>query len=148
LPLLDRSVDSLYLLLIYLYFYITLIFSAYLSSIACSNNYANSRIYSLKSYMSTRRLIFTDDHMCFDCGPIACLESVDILWRDGESMGPRGHGEIFVKIPTSQWHLENYSGKELSYPSDVLNGFLGIFSTLRGHFQGLPVPPILWPSTR
>jgi hypothetical protein len=37
LPLLDRSTDSLYLLSIYLYFYTTLIFRAYLSSIACYN---------------------------------------------------------------------------------------------------------------
>jgi hypothetical protein len=36
LLLLDRSSDSLYLLSIYLHFYTTLIFSAYLSFIACS----------------------------------------------------------------------------------------------------------------
>jgi hypothetical protein len=39
LPSLDRSSDSLYLLLIYLHFYTTLIFSAYLSSIACCNSF-------------------------------------------------------------------------------------------------------------
>ena len=75
------------------------------------------------------RLIFTNQQVYFECDKLRCCEAVDTsletLYSKKrerlESMFSRpGYGSVLE-------HIAQYSGPELTYESDALNGMLGIF---------------------
>jgi hypothetical protein len=111
--------------------------------------------------LSTRRLVFTDDQLYFECQGCYCAEMLDIdykklhapnkpwLHKRYRTTGRMGlfplHGygvdpwDIYCRIA-------EYSQRSLSYDSDILNGILGIFRAYERmensmlHFYGVPFP--------
>ena len=122
-----------------------------------------------EAILSRRKLFFTEEQIYFECGE-SNYEEVSSHWEDC-----RITGEIAAQqaadlsiFPTSKagdisedasnmacdedlWgvfrHIENYSGRALTYKTDILNGISGvlhIYETARyavQHFLGIPILP-------
>jgi hypothetical protein len=111
--------------------------------------------------LSPRRLIFTDWQVYFECSGMYCCEDLNLPLsnlhtQDGQrfkakfcdgintGMFPRGIG-------TSAWEvvqrIEDYTTKQLTNPSDILNGISGILQAFKRsrkrvlHCAGVPVIP-------
>jgi hypothetical protein len=107
--------------------------------------------------LSSRRLVFTDSQVYFQCTSSYTLEG----WENQESKLRRNSRLRLVAFPellsfskSSQIYetLQEYYGRQLSYNSDVLNAFAGIFRVFQGlgqhtvnasHFYGIPIIPEL-----
>ncbi|KAF2846794.1 HET-domain-containing protein [Plenodomus tracheiphilus IPT5] len=114
--------------------------------------------------LSTRRLVFTDDQLYFECQGLYCTEMLDIpyeTWQEKHHtnqpylhylyrMDP--HMGIFPldRCGVDPWDIFNriteYSQRSLTFEADVLKGMLGIFraferekSPIR-HLYGVPFP--------
>lgn len=120
-----------------------------------------------EAVLSTRRLVFTEEQVYFECRSVNCCESVSkplaVLHehgncdansqiRKGYFEGLRGSSE--VADSWGRWHtghypyqnsVEQYTARELTYPSDSLNVFIGIMNKSRTgcfpiySYLGLPV---------
>jgi hypothetical protein len=97
-----------------------------------------------EAHFSRRRLIFTDEQMLFECD--TCKRSESMLLSMGEE---EDHSEfVFGRRPGGpqsarkfQIHIQLYSRRTLTYPSDILNALDGLFSTfakVSKHFWGIP----------
>ena len=102
-----------------------------------------------EALFSTRRLVFTEQQVYYECRATNWSETVD-LDRDWS-----GWNMFVVKsITRFPWDIfqliEKYSRRELSDENDALNGFLGVFRAFENgkypvyHYWGVPVlPPVI-----
>lgn len=116
--------------------------------------------------LSTRRLVFTEEQVFFECKKMSCREAISTPLfaihkgvKLGETVGPsyfEGFAQ-FSPYPISSsyaWrfnmlggfeeHVERFTARELTYPSDGLNAFMGILDNLGNqnmiyHHWGLPI---------
>ena len=120
-----------------------------------------------EAIFSRRRLIFTDEQVYFDCDSMSCRESIDTNPELLQSKR-RAHNfitqSVFPVLNQSftdsynasartrdhiRSHIQNYSGRQLTYDSDILNGMLGIFRAYESaltdvefkQYWGLPLLP-------
>jgi hypothetical protein len=111
--------------------------------------------------LSPRRLIFTDCQVYFECSGMYCCEALDLPLRSLHTQnGHRFKAQFCDKINigmfprglgTSAWEIvqriEEYTQRELTNPSDILNGFSGVlhaFARSRKqvlHCAGVPMIP-------
>lgn len=117
--------------------------------------------------LATRRLVFTDQQVYFECHGMCCYETLDLDYaamhslerqqleseyftippgRPGERIGmfPAGYGgdagDIYIQIA-------RYTGRNLSHDSDRLKAFLGILEAFESgqhgvrHHWGVPILP-------
>jgi hypothetical protein len=108
--------------------------------------------------LSNRRLVFTNDQVYFECRgmwlqetiyiPLAQFHTKPLKWLQpfivpglftgkykGDSFTPRPRywQEILEQL---RKHLENYTSRKLSYPTDSLNAFRGILKQYSLHSKG------------
>jgi hypothetical protein len=99
LPLLNRSSDSLYLLSIYLHFYTTSIFRAYLSSIACFNM-PKSRLNGRNAYAIKQQRVLSHCLSCWERTPSCPFHT---FLRNPDLLFVLAHFDLvfsfFVKVP-------------------------------------------------
>ncbi|KAG4434632.1 hypothetical protein IFR05_009896 [Cadophora sp. M221] len=118
--------------------------------------------------LSRRRLVFTENQTYFECYGMHCSESVHFplekmhrkdmqgfkgdfcskefvgFYPKGGGMFPKGVGTTSVEIVR---RIEEYSKLDLTNPSDILKGMMGIFNAFRrgslniDHFLGVPILP-------
>ncbi|KAK7917497.1 HET-domain-containing protein [Apiospora marii] len=92
-----------------------------------------------ESICSQKCIVFTEKEMMFQCKSVFCRETV----YNSEQM------DVFTVAgdnnPPEMWdHIIEYSGRQLTYKSDSLNGILGVFRLYRMsqtpvyHFWGIP----------
>jgi hypothetical protein len=111
--------------------------------------------------LSRRRLVFAEEQMYFECYGMYCYESVHfplqtLHRKDMQSFKsvfcsekligifPKGVGTTSIEIVQ---RIEEYSGLNLTNPSDILRGMLGIFNAFQRsrlgiyHCLGIPILP-------
>ncbi|KAF2116418.1 heterokaryon incompatibility protein-domain-containing protein, partial [Lophiotrema nucula] len=106
--------------------------------------------------LSTRRLLFTEEQVYFECRRHHCTEILDLTVADIEKsrltspLQGVGHKGLFPvdgcgKHPWDIYsRITEYSSRELSYEGDILNGILGVFRAFERkqhpirHFWGVP----------
>lgn len=116
--------------------------------------------------LSTRRLVFTEEQVCFECKTMSCCEAIStplVAIHKGVELGKTvkpGYFEGFAEFSSDRrfnsWsigvsmlggfekHVERFTQQELTYPSDGLNAFMGILDNLGNenmiyHHWGLPI---------
>jgi hypothetical protein len=107
--------------------------------------------------LSTRRLVFTDEQVSFECDSMRCCESVDNCPEKFQSKikaGTYTNNSTFKGIGQENddicKHIEEYTKRSLTYDSDIVNGILGIFSAYEQlekpmhHLWGVPL--FSWPN--
>ncbi|KAH9882935.1 hypothetical protein J1614_000301 [Plenodomus biglobosus] len=118
--------------------------------------------------LSTKRLVFTDDQLYFECQGLYCTEMLNIpyeIWEEKHHsdqpylhylyrMDP--HMGIFPldRCGVDPWDIFNriteYSQRSLTFYADVLRGMLGIFRAFEReknpmrHLYGVPYPQMAW----
>lgn len=100
--------------------------------------------------LSKRRIFFTDEQVYFECDARHCFESTapllnKVFWEPSQkarifSIGVKATGRHdFYKT------VSEYSGRQLTYESDILNGVWGVLRTFQKseypihHYWGVPV---------
>lgn len=91
-----------------------------------------------ESYLSRRRLIFTDYRCVFECAQCVHREG-ETPENDPETMSAGFYGRHTIGRHRTEERilhlyellLQQYTARELTYPSDSLNAFLGILQFLR-----------------
>jgi hypothetical protein len=113
-----------------------------------------------EAVLSRRRLIFTDQQIYFECYGMCCCEALNLPLRDlhTESRGrfeslswgdsnlglfPKGIGSSGLDVID---RIEEYTEKSLTYPSDILNGILGVLVSFQTsycirNYVGIPIIP-------
>ncbi|KAI1823544.1 heterokaryon incompatibility protein-domain-containing protein [Xylaria intraflava] len=105
--------------------------------------------------LARRRLFFTNNQVYFECQVHACTETLcQTLTHEcgsGPGTAPSMHGTGSWQNPGAagtmlvNYYLRNYSQRSLSFSSDILNGFRGIFNALEKrdvptfHCGGIPI---------
>lgn len=123
-----------------------------------------------EAMLSTRRLVFTQEQVYYECRSMSACESISKpLTLINRSHGKKGsvakvrrgyfekhRGQYTTvydllepkyneSVKELERHVTRYTARELSYPSDSLNAFMGILSLYRSgdreinHFLGLPI---------
>lgn len=114
--------------------------------------------------MSTRRLVFTEDQAYYECRGMYCPEMLNIPMHSWKLMHHRENPWLHSRyrlLPAlgifplagcgvDSWEIysriSEYSKRQLTHPSDILNGMLGIFRTFEKnknpirHLYGLAFP--------
>ncbi|KAJ4359971.1 uncharacterized protein N0V89_000530 [Didymosphaeria variabile] len=115
--------------------------------------------------LSTRRLIFTDEQLYFECNGCYCAEMIQISLDSFKKLHApdkpyfhrryRGEGSRMGTFPLNGYgvgpwdiytRIHEYSERSLSHDSDILNGILGIFRAFEKiqnpmrHLYGIPFP--------
>jgi hypothetical protein len=100
-----------------------------------------------ESFFSTRRIVFTEQQVYYECRTGLAFETVDhpSEWPSGIFDDQRGHEEH------SPWkicsRLTDYCGRELSVSSDAIRAFEGVFHSFRNRkfpvhqYLGIPIMP-------
>lgn len=112
--------------------------------------------------LSTRRLVFTDEQLYFECQGCYCAEMLDIPLDSFKAMHAPNKPYLHKRYRAAgrmglfplngcgvdPWDIYNriseYSERSLSHESDILNGILGIFRTFEKmpntmrHLHGVP----------
>ncbi|KAF2875611.1 hypothetical protein BDV95DRAFT_278738 [Massariosphaeria phaeospora] len=114
-----------------------------------------------EALLSTRRLIFTEEQLYFECQGYYCTEplSVSSAWLSSMhredlrllDSGVNGPGKVMMfpedRCGTVEWHIftriNEYTRRKHSHDEDILNGILGIMKTFERkfalrHLWGLP----------
>jgi hypothetical protein len=116
--------------------------------------------------LSTRRLVFTEEQVFFECKTMSCCEAIStplVAIHKGMEFGKTvkpGYFEGFAEFsPYPRFnlgsrgftglgcfakHVERFTARELTYPSDGLNAIMGILDNLGNenmiyHHWGLPI---------
>jgi hypothetical protein len=108
-----------------------------------------------EALLSRRRVVFCDDQVYFSCGGMACRDPMNLplkamhrknlrrfsAWNEdwNDSFNDTSlENRLFmsVTVPRYPFHecsklIRTYTHRSLSNPSDILNGFLGIFQRFR-----------------
>ena len=100
-----------------------------------------------EGFFSVRGLIFTEEQVIFECPEGMAYESIVEFMHTSES----GLLSRMNNEDQSPWkiteHLSQYSGRELSFSSDTITAFLGIFSEYESRrnpvyqYLGIPIMP-------
>jgi hypothetical protein len=103
-----------------------------------------------EGYLATRRLVFTDKEVLYVCNQGAWQESVQrpAMENGGHYLTmanqcfPRTAIFPYNRLSTVHAFLTNYSGRKLSYDSDILNACIGVLNKLVNHyhFWGMAAP--------
>ncbi|CAN9435741.1 unnamed protein product [Alternaria alternata] len=101
-----------------------------------------------ESVLSARILVFTEQQVYYECRAGIAYETVDKFLDFGDY-------QMFDKVTCDQHcaneiftHLIKYSGRNLSYASDALHAFSGVFRSFRRHnlpvhqYKGVPIGPL------
>lgn len=120
----------------------------------------STRAWTLQeALLSTRRLVFTDHQVYFQCNRMDCCEAIakslrSLYAADSKKMKTGNHAGYFAingigQEPFDVWgRISEYSKRHLSYDSDALNGMMGILQTFQetkwsrrrvSHLWGLPI---------
>ena len=104
-----------------------------------------------EALFSRRRLVFTEQQVHFECDDMQCNETVDTCPE--EFSRPRELGDYFGSNNTEtierselKAKIMEYSKRQLSYDTDVLNAMMGIFNAYESlpkptlNFYGVPIP--------
>lgn len=110
-----------------------------------------------EGYFSKKRLIFTDEQVLFVCNEMYSPESLRYpadFFRDSDWEIPKYLQSLIPSnknsLKTLLQQIEQYSRRDLSYPGDALNGFLGVLNHYNSvsskqegngiaHIHGIPV---------
>jgi hypothetical protein len=108
-----------------------------------------------EAIFSTRRMIFTEKQVYFECNSMHCWEAMNYpleAMHTADKTHMRGcfgngffHGGIKKRSLPLSSHIQQYSQMNLSYQNDILRGMLGIlsaFAALRHpihHLWGVPL---------
>lgn len=110
-----------------------------------------------ESVLSTRRLIFTETQVLFECGGMHCSEAIDIPLdsmhnKRKTQFDPPANttSALPVKTPGSDpteymAYVASFSLRELTYRQDTLNAFQGVLAAFARakqpvyHFWGIPI---------
>ena len=102
-----------------------------------------------ESLLSTRRIIFTEQQVCFECRQGVAHEIVKLVYRtDFVDYSLLGHPVCHENDPSSICNrLGEYCGRELSVDSDAIHAFEGVFHSYRRKNQvhqylGIPIMPL------
>ncbi|RYN64440.1 hypothetical protein AA0117_g12464 [Alternaria alternata] len=103
-----------------------------------------------EGYLATRSLVFTDKEVLYVCNQGAWQESVQrpAMEDDGQCWVMANACFHIRALPPYNSHapvyffLDNYSGRKLSYDSDILNACIGVLNKFVGHhhFWGMVTP--------
>ncbi|CAN9130224.1 unnamed protein product [Alternaria alternata] len=108
-----------------------------------------------EGYLATRRLVFTDKEVLYVCNQGAWQESVqrpsiedDVGYLNTFTLNmftqcfPEPNPASYNDRGTVYRILDNYSGRKLSYDSDILNACIGVLNKLvsHHHFWGMVTP--------
>jgi hypothetical protein len=100
-----------------------------------------------ESYFSTRRIVFTEQQVLYECRSGIAYETVDTFQENGvyyllnqPAFGKDDHSNICQL-------LEEYCGRELSVDSDAIRAFEGVFHNYRRRhhvhqYLGIPIMPL------
>ena len=80
--------------------------------------------------LSRRRLVFTDSQVYFQCLTTHCLEGLESVYPDSipaEYLCAFPKGFIWPEVHKLYDRLEDYYPRQLSYSTDIINAFAGIF---------------------
>ncbi|KAJ8127514.1 hypothetical protein O1611_g6120 [Lasiodiplodia mahajangana] len=101
--------------------------------------------------LAKRRLFFTDQQVYFECGVYSCLETLcQPLMHPPEGVPSIRVTDVVPDVRSAgtmvtSYYLKEYSKRQLSYDSDALNAFRGIFHMLEKqrpsvlHCGGVPL---------
>lgn len=121
-----------------------LAFSDSTDEIRCSKWASRAWTYQ-EGLLSRRRLVFTQSQVYFQCMESHCWEGLAFPWK---AVQPLKFYQVFpdngigTKASDIIPRLNEYASRQLSYGSDILNAFLGIFHPYQSkgvlHCWGLP----------
>ena len=114
-----------------------------------------------EAILSRRRLIFTQEQVLFECRLMDCQEALhvpldDVHAKDGEHYKNNFRGSNLRLFPSNGLgnfsvdivdRINEYTCRCLSYPTDAINGMLGIFEAFKRmrhpvhHIWGIPLLP-------
>lgn len=102
-----------------------------------------------EAVLSQRRLFFTEAGVIFDCPVMKCYEIFTFPMKTGHPMWDAGYPPC--EIGENPWdigtRLYEYTQRDLTYPSDTINGFTGVLNAFRRlknpvrHHWGVPILP-------
>ena len=107
-----------------------------------------------EALLSRRRLVFTDHQVYYECYGMHCYEVIDFPVLDLHIKSlqrfRRNHAGIFPEgVGKHPWdmlaRISEYSTRSFSYPSDALNGALGVLRAFEDleypltHYFGVPI---------
>ena len=99
-----------------------------------------------EGFFSPRRLIFTEEQVVFDCRAGIACESLPHFHTSSEGiLSKQSHD--YKRPWTVIEHLIQYSGRELSFESDAIKAFMGVFNEYSCQkwpvyqYFGIPVMP-------
>ncbi|PQE16326.1 Heterokaryon incompatibility protein [Rutstroemia sp. NJR-2017a WRK4] len=108
--------------------------------------------------LSTRRLVFSEDQVRFECNSMHCSEAIHLPLEEMHDK-KTGKMDLYAPIGAFQWkdfaiqpwdfmnYVSQFSQRELSFPTDALNAMRGIFNNLeKGRYpvfqlMGVPIMP-------
>lgn len=106
-----------------------------------------------EAVLARRRLFFTRDQVYFECRVHGCMETLckPLVHTvvGGPSIVSARHSPQYTVSPPLCQFLAEYSKRDLSYPSDGLNAFLGVLRAFEKqdypirHYWGVPILRIL-----
>jgi hypothetical protein len=96
-----------------------------------------------EGYLATRRLVFTDTQVLYVCNQGAWQESVQRPVMADNSGYLKMFNDCFPRPPFFEDmadqivydFLDDYSKRELSYDSDILNACIGVLNRLVSHYH-------------
>jgi hypothetical protein len=102
-----------------------------------------------ESVLAKRRLFFTQSGMYFECGQHSQVETVKESFPYNEGMETRFvHTDLHtIDSPMVYKHINAFTMRGLSYPSDSLRAMMGVFHHLERsasivcHYWGIPILP-------
>ncbi|PQE26609.1 hypothetical protein CJF31_00010577 [Rutstroemia sp. NJR-2017a BVV2] len=116
--------------------------------------------------LSTRRLVFSEDQVRFECNSMHCSEAIHLPLEEMHDKRT-GKMDFYAPIGAFQWkdfgtepwdfmdYVSQFSERKLSFPTDALNAMRGIFNNLeKGRYpvfqlMGVPImPPYINTSSR
>ncbi|PQE03605.1 hypothetical protein CJF30_00006291 [Rutstroemia sp. NJR-2017a BBW] len=108
--------------------------------------------------LSTRRLVFSEDQVRFECNSMHCSEAIHLPLEEMHDK-KTGKMDLYAPIGAFQWkdfaiqpwdfmnYVSQFSRRKLSFPTDALNAMRGIFNNLeKGRYpvfqlMGVPIMP-------
>jgi hypothetical protein len=103
-----------------------------------------------ESFFSTRRIVFTEQQVHYECQRGMARETVDAFYDRFIPFSGWLHGPSNLHSPHPSNildHLAEYCGRELSVDSDAIRAFEGVFHNYRRGYQvhqylGIPIMPL------
>ena len=105
--------------------------------------------------LSKRRIFFTEEQVYFECDASHCFESTGpllhkVVWEASQKPRIFASGGKAIGGPDFYKTVSEYSGRKLTYESDILNGVWGVLRTFHNaeypihHYWGVPLFSSHW----